>query len=156
MRGQTMKTKIPPPLQALIVALLMWGISTALHPTGSLDFTGQLILAALIAICGGITSVSAMMSFRAAQTTVNPLDPSAATKLVVVGIYRITRNPMYLGLLLLLIGIAIWLGNIVNVVMLIAFVWYITWFQIKPEEEALEKLFGADFHAFKNQTRRWL
>ena len=150
-----MNTKIPPPLQILIVVLLMWG-SSYLLTTGGFDFQGQAYVAGLFAVCGVVILVIAIFSFREAQTTVNPLDPSETTKLVVAGLYKFTRNPMYLGQLLLLTGIAIWLGNIFNVLLLLLFVWYITLFQIKPEEEALEKIFNDDYRAYKNRVRRWL
>jgi protein-S-isoprenylcysteine O-methyltransferase Ste14 len=84
------------------------------------------------------------------------MTPEAASSLVVAGIYRVTRNPMYLGFLLILLGWAAWLSNVLALLPLAGFVIYMNVFQIRPEERALEALFGPEFEAYKKQVRRWI
>ena len=102
-----------------------------------------------------IEAVSAL-AFLRARTTVTPLKPEKASTLVVGGLYRVSRNPMYLGMLILLIGWALWLGNPVSLLLLPVFVIYLTVFQIKPEETALSEKFRSDYDAYRRRVRRWL
>ena len=95
-------------------------------------------------------------AFRKAGTTVNPLTPETSSTLVVSGIFRRTRNPMYLALLLVLIAWGIYLANLYALVITTGFILYMTCFQIKPEERALEKSFGAEFIDYKETVRRWI
>ena len=97
-----------------------------------------------------------MVSFRAASTTVNPLQPDQASALVTSGVYRITRNPMYIGLATVLIGWSTFLGAPLGLVGVVGFMAYIQHFQIIPEEQALVRLFGAEFEAYQASARRWL
>jgi len=150
-----MKTKIPPPLWLLIAGAVMW---LAAHSVVALPFAlpyASVMLVAFVA-CGVLTGLLALRQFRSAQTTVNPLKPQEATALVRTGIFSKSRNPMYLGLLLILIGWAVWLGAMINVLVLILFVVVLTELQIKPEEAALRKLFGQEYEDYCQQVRRWL
>ena len=97
-----------------------------------------------------------MLSFRRARTTVNPLRPANSSALVTSGIYRHTRNPMYLGMATLLAAWATWLGTPWALFGIVAFVAWITRFQIIPEERVLANLFGADFAAYRARVRRWI
>ncbi|MEO1475370.1 MAG: isoprenylcysteine carboxylmethyltransferase family protein, partial [Pseudomonadota bacterium] len=90
------------------------------------------------------------------RTTVNPLRPDKATHLVVTGLYRISRNPMYLGLAILLTGWGLYLGDAANLAVLAAFIGFITIFQIKPEEEILRSKFGDDYIDYCRRVRRWI
>jgi protein-S-isoprenylcysteine O-methyltransferase Ste14 len=96
------------------------------------------------------------MAFHRARTTVNPFKPTETSTIVTAGIYRVSRNPMYLGLLFLLAGWAIMLSNVAAVAMLPAFVAYMTRIQIQPEERALQAKFGSEFTDYKGSVRRWL
>lgn len=120
------------------------------------SFMGQREAAFILIAIGLSIDVMAIVSFRKAKTTINPLSPGKTSKLVVSGVYRFTRNPMYLGMLIILIGCAIWFGSVLNVIVLAAFVAYITIFQIKPEEARLEELFGDELRAYMNKVRRWV
>jgi protein-S-isoprenylcysteine O-methyltransferase Ste14 len=100
--------------------------------------------------------IAAIISFRRALTTVNPLVPERASALIVSGVYRLSRNPMYLGMALILFGWAILLANALALTLVPVFVAWIDRFQIAPEEEALALRFGADFAAYKASTRRWV
>lgn len=146
---------IPPPLQAVIVAVLMM-LTARLSPPAALAFAGQGMISILFASAGLALGIAAVGLFGRAKTTVTPLKPEKASALVITGPYRFTRNPMYLGLVLLLTGWGLWLGNPANLIWLAGFVFYITAFQIKPEEAALRAKFGADYAAYCQRVRRWL
>lgn len=150
-----MKLLIPPPIIALLCSLAMWGIAEA-FPQTRFAFPLQSAFAGAFVVVGLALDLISIGAFRKAKTTVTPLAPEKATRLVITGLYRYTRNPMYLGLLLILSGIAIWLGSPVNGAILIAFVGYITAFQIAPEEARLSELFGSDYERYRAQVRRWL
>src|SRR6202035_1479507 len=113
-------------------------------------------LGALPVAIGLAIAVAAVRRFRHARTTVNPVDPSKATQLVTDGVFRISRNPMYLGLALLLMGWAIWLHSVSPWVILPLFVFLITRVQIIPEEHALEHLFGTDYLTYRRSVGRWI
>lgn len=146
--------KVPPPLQALVVGVLMWAVSRQV-PGAQFEFAIQLPLAILCAAAGVALVASAMLAFRRASTTVDPFHPEEASQLVVDGIFRFSRNPMYLSLFLLLTGWAIWLGSVYNLAFLAGFVAYISVFQIKPEEEVLRSLFGDTYEQYCLSVRRW-
>ena len=99
---------------------------------------------------------SAVLSFRRAHTTVNPMQPSSASSLVTSGIYRYTRNPMYLGMLFVLVGWALYLANVLVFLFLPAFILYMNRFQIEPEERAMTALFGQEFLEYASRVRRWI
>jgi protein-S-isoprenylcysteine O-methyltransferase Ste14 len=112
--------------------------------------------AAAIALAGIAFSAAGVLAFRRARTTVNPTRPEEATQLVRSGVYRITRNPMYVGLACLLVAWAVFLSSPWALLGPLAFVLYIGRFQIAPEERALAKLFGSDYSAYQAEVRRWL
>jgi len=103
-----------------------------------------------------LSGVLGIIEFNRAKTTVNPTKPESASSLVRTGIYQRTRNPMYMGFLLILVGWAIAMANIVSFLVLPGFVIYMNRFQIKPEERALTLIFGEDFKAYCVETRRWI
>jgi protein-S-isoprenylcysteine O-methyltransferase Ste14 len=133
----------------------MWFVAT-LAPQLVLVIPGQVILAAI----AGFTSIALILAgaiaFRVAGTTVNPMQPSNTSSIVTRGIYKISRNPMYAGFLLLLLSWALLLSNIVSFAGLPVFVWYMNRFQIIPEEQALIAKFGAEYIAYAKNVRRWL
>ena len=96
------------------------------------------------------------LAFRSAKTIVNPSHPARSTALVVQGVYRWTRNPMYLGFALLLLAFALWLGKLSALLAVPQFMAYLQHFQIRPEEDALRQRFGASFDTYRQQVRRWL
>jgi protein-S-isoprenylcysteine O-methyltransferase Ste14 len=133
----------------------MWLASWAL-PAFAFAIPGRKFISLGMAVAGVVISGSGVLSFRRARTTVNPLKPESATVLVKSGIYLLTRNPMYLGLLVILLGWAVFLANAAAFVFLPAFIWYMNRFQIEPEERALAVLFGKEFASYKSCVRRWL
>ena len=110
----------------------------------------------MIGLSGVVTCTLGILEFKRAKTTVNPTKPGLSSSLVRSGIYRHTRNPMYLGFLLILVGWATWTANLLAFVVLPVFVLYMNRFQIKPEERALTSIFGDEFKAYCSETRRWI
>lgn len=109
-----------------------------------------------MAIAGVAFDLLGLLAFRAARTTTNPFKPERASALVTGGVYRVTRNPMYVGLALLLSAWAIWLSALLPWAGPVLFVLYITRFQIRPEERVLRDIFGDAYSRYADRVRRWL
>lgn len=150
-----LELKIPPPVVALVAVAAMWGLAQVL-PVVDLPRGMRLALAGVVALSGVITTGWGFAIFRRARTTVNPHHPAKSTSLVTSGPYRATRNPMYLGLLLVLAGWAVYLASLPALLGPVAFVLYIGRFQIAPEERVLQGLFGDEYLAYTTRVRRWL
>lgn len=147
--------KIPPVAVALGAAALMGGVAQCL-PLGYLHLPAPIVFATPCAIAGATVSGLGVAAFRRARTTVNPTQPGKTSSLVNSGIYSLTRNPMYLGFLLILSAWAILLSNAFALPFLPMFVLYIKRFQIQPEERALTEHFGAIFTEYTAHVRRWI
>lgn len=142
-------------LLGTVAAALVWlvaRVTVALR----VEFAWRCEVAVALEIAGIAVAIAGVVSFRRARTTVNPLKPDAASALVVSGVYRWTRNPMYLGVLLCLLGWVVWLGSVPALFVLPLFVAYMNRFQIIPEETALRARFGAEFEAYRARVRRWI
>ena len=150
-----MKLLIPPPAQGLITGLAMWGVARLL-PQFATTFSGQSLLSYILIGLGLSIELIAIGAFFRARTTITPLKPDKASSLVIGGLYKISRNPMYLGLAILLTGWALRLGNPLNALLLISFIVYMTNFQIKPEEVILQEKFGEDYADYTKKVRRWI
>jgi protein-S-isoprenylcysteine O-methyltransferase Ste14 len=150
-----LELKIPPVVVVIISAVAMW-LLARLSSASTVSFPGRLIGAALLAALGLAVTVAGVVAFRRARTTVNPTTPQATSSIVRTGVYSWTRNPMYLGFLLLLCAWAVMLANALAVVMLPAYVLYMTRYQIVPEERALLDRFGAQYADYVAAVRRWL
>ena len=149
-----LELRIPPPAVGLLVAGAMW--IAHLPPILPLPALVRLLVAGVLAAVGATVAMGGVMSFRRAQTTVNPLRPETSAALVSTGVYSVTRNPMYLGMMLGLFAWAAYLSSIWPLLGPLLFALYITRFQIVPEERVLDRLFGAPFAAYKKRVRRWL
>ena len=154
MRQGGLELKVPPVPLGGIVAALMWCAASSV-PVLDFRFPASFLSSASLALLGAVTCLSGVVSFRRAKTTVNPMRPDSTSSLVVAGIYKYTRNPMYLGFLLLLLGWATFLSNLAAFALLPAFVVYMNHFQIGPEERALRSLFPQEYHAYHATVRRW-
>jgi protein-S-isoprenylcysteine O-methyltransferase Ste14 len=152
---QSLELKVPPVPLALVAAAAMWLVAR-LVPTLTLLLPWRGAIAALLLACGAGLALAGVLEFRRARTTVNPLRPATASTLVTSGVYRISRNPMYAGLLVALGGWTYWLGNAAALAFLPAFVVYMNKLQIAPEERALRDRFGPVFDAYAASVRRWL
>lgn len=147
--------RIPPPLVAALFGLAMWALARvvpgiALAPWLRVGATAAIFLA------GACFCLAGVASFRRARTTVNPLKPEQASALVSSGIYRWSRNPMYVGFALFLAAWAAWLASPWTLLGVAGFVLYMNRFQIAPEERALAALFGKQFTDYCARVRRWL
>lgn len=151
----SLELKIPPPAVATVVALAMWGLSFVV-PALEVPWLYRVAAALAIALAGGAFSGAGVLAFRRARTTVNPLKPASASALVDSGIYRITRNPMYVGMLLVLVAWAVFLAAPWLLLGPLAFFLYIGRFQIAPEERVLSRIFGAAYTDYQARVRRWL
>ena len=151
----SLELKVPPPLVALLFGLAMWLAAPLVAPVAA-PFGLRVGIAVAVACVGAVFGIGAMVSFRRAETTMNPLKPDTASSLVTGGVFRYTRNPMYLSLLLYLLGWAVYLSSWLALLFLPVFVLYINRFQIAPEERALSALFGQEFAAYQGRVRRWL
>lgn len=148
-----LETRVPPPILMLGLMAAAYGITAA---TPALTAAPPLKVALSVAagLCGLALNLAPKIAFRHARTTVNPLRPSATTHLITSGIYRYTRNPMYLGHALILLGWVLYLGNAFAYAMVPVFIAFVSRFQIKPEERALGALF-PEYAEYRLQVRRW-
>lgn len=150
-----LELRVPPPVVTAVAALLMWLVAIP-FPSLDLDFPARYEVAAVFLALAALTVGAALFGFRKAGTTINPMTPEASSALVVRGVYRLTRNPMYLALLAVLVGWAYVVANVAALVMLPLFMLYLNRFQIGPEERALAARFGADYERYRRSVRRWL
>ena len=146
---------VPPVAATFGVALPMWVVAR-ISPALATDLPYRLGLALVLAAAGAAVSLAGVAGFRRARTTVNPLRPDKATALVTSGIFRWTRNPMYLGLSLALLGWAAYLAHPLAALGVPAFVVWMNQWQIPQEERALAQLFGDEFARYRTRVRRWL
>ncbi|MBH0058590.1 isoprenylcysteine carboxylmethyltransferase family protein [Pseudoalteromonas sp. SWXJZ94C] len=148
-----LNNKIPP----VIVVLFFAGIMALIAHYSIIDFTAFITYLALSFLAiGSVLCIAGVLSFKLAKTTVNPSKLEQASKLITSGIYRLSRNPMYVGLAFILVGWGIWLSSLWALLCVAGFIAYLTFFQIMPEERALTKLFGKEYITYKAKVRRWL
>jgi len=151
---RSLELRLPPVALVLLAGLAMWALppwaaTTMLQPY-------QPWLSGLFVGLGAAVCLAGVVAFRAAHTTVDPMHPSAASSLVHGGIYRLTRNPMYLGFLLMLLGWALHIATLSALAVLPVFAAYLTVFQIQPEERALRARFVPAFDVYMGRVRRWI
>lgn len=150
-----LELRIPPMAVAALTAVAMGGL--AMLDSTTLSWTlVRIAVSSLIAVVGLMFVFSGAIAFRRAQTTFNPLQPETSSTLVSSGIYAVTRNPMYVGFLLVLVAWGVLLSSVWAMIGPIAFVIYIVRFQILPEERVLSEKFGADYLAYREKVPRWL
>lgn len=147
--------RIPPPVVAALVGLAMW---LAAPPDAALAMgaTARHAVTAILLALALAFDVAGLLAFRASRTTINPLRPERASTLVTGGVYRFTRNPMYVGLCLILLAWAVHLSAWLSFLGPLVFALYVTRFQIVPEERALRELFGEPYVRYMARVRRWL
>ena len=146
---------IPPPLYWLTFAGAMWVLSDVLP---WLTFANSTFRAmGLVLIVAGLSiDFLSLVQFVKRKTTVNPLRPTDASSLVTTGFFRFSRNPMYLGMLVSLLGWSVFLGSVAALFAIPLFVFILTTFQIIPEEKALREKFGSQYGQYCSSVRRWI
>ncbi len=150
-----MATRIPPLAQLLFFMFLVWGLAR-IAPALSIQSRALVWGGIFIVGIGLIFLTISVTAFLRAHTTVNPVNPQQTETLVTTGLYRISRNPMYLGMLLLLLGTTCVAQNIASLLVPFLFVFFITVLQIKPEERALQAKFGDVYKQYRRNVRRWI
>lgn len=145
-----------PPLAVAVICALAAVAGSWLLPALALSNAGPPVIVGALFGVGGLVALLGVVAFRRAQTTVNPMRPQDSAHLVTGGIYRFTRNPMYLGFALMLLGLASWLSHILAFASVGLFVLYLGRFQIEPEERLLAAKFGPAFSAYARTVRRWI
>jgi len=150
-----LELKVPPPVVALVAALGMWGF-TSLGPLHPSPPAWRIYVALALALVGGAFDLAGLFSIRKARTTILPWQPEKTQALVQSGVYRLSRNPMYVGLLWELVAWATYLFSPWALLGPLAFFGYIGRFQIKPEERVLLELFGPEYRPYQARVRRWL
>jgi protein-S-isoprenylcysteine O-methyltransferase Ste14 len=150
-----LETRVPPPIVALAVAVAMWAVDRIVGRASAAAGARTVVSGGLVALAALVGWIG-IRAFARTRTPFDPHRPEKATALVTGGIFRWSRNPMYLSMVLALLGWAAWLGQPWLVLGPVAFVLYITRFQIRPEERALAEKFGAEYESYRRRTRRWI
>ena len=147
-----LNTKIPPPLVTILCIGIIYLFESKIE-YAQLDLK---VVGIIFLILGLIIIFLAVLKFIKTKTTVDPTRPHKTSNLVISGIYKITRNPMYLGMLFLIIAYTIYTNNVVGSIIIPIFIFYINKFQIEPEEIEMRKKFGESFENYCKKVNRWL
>ena len=133
----------------------MWLVARR-FPAPEFAFPGQAALAAVVLAAGLGIGLRGVLVFRRHATTINPMTPEAASTVVSADIFGVTRNPMYLGLAVVLVAWTVYLGSLAAGLAVPVFMAYMTAYQIVPEERILASKFGAPYDEYRNRVRRWI
>ncbi len=147
--------KIPPPIYAIASVALMWFLNKY-YPVLETGQRWPVIVGGLLILVGVLIDLLAIVQFRQARTTINPLKPESSSSLVTSGFYAYSRNPMYAAMLVCLIGVTLLFRSLTPLLVLPLFILVVTLFQIIPEEKALANIFGDEFEYYKRNVPRWL
>jgi len=148
-----MKTKIPPPIIALVMIAIIYLSSLIIEP---ITFGYQTVISILVVVIGLSCAIPSFRLFAKHKTTISPFTPSETTALVTDGMYRYSRNPMYLGLVLLTIAATIFFGTWLGVVIVVVFIFFFFFVRIIPKEKALLDILGEQCVEYKKKVRRWI
>ena len=151
----SLELKVPPPAQFVITAAAMFGVSKV-APDLKFSLKGSTALAVGLGAIGVGSAILGVTQFKKAQTTPNPQALEKVSSLVTSGMYQYSRNPMYVGLVLILLGWAFYLSHFLAFVLLPLFILYMTRFQIRPEEQMMARKFGKAYQTYLNKVRRWI
>lgn len=152
---KALETRIPPPMIALAFATLIWWLADYL-PNIQIEYVLKMSIVGLLLVIGMLFDLAGLLIFRQARTTVNPMKLDKSSTLVNKGVYKITRNPMYVGLVFVLSAWCIYLNCPAAMVAVAGFIFYINVFQILPEERMLAVIFGEEYVEYQSRVRRWL
>lgn len=154
-RLHALEARVPPPVWTLLAGLAMWWLDRRWPIAEAPAAGGPRVVAVALALAGLALAGDALVRFVRARTTWHPTHPERASALVIGGVYRWTRNPMYLGLLLMLAGWAAWLASLAPLLAIGAWLVVMTRLQIEPEERALLDRFGGEYAQYRDSVRRW-
>ena len=147
--------RLPPLAVAPLAAVIAW-LAARSTPSLAFDFPGRAALVLVLGVAAASVGLAGVIEFRRARTTVNQLQPERASSLVTGGVYRHTRNPMYVAVATALLAWGLWLGNALGPLGAVLFIAWMDRLQIPPEERALAALFGKEFERYRREVRRWL
>ncbi len=150
-----LELKVPPVAQLIVTVAAMYGVSQVL-PALKFSLNGSTVLGIILAVIGLSSGIMGVTQFKKAQTTPNPQALEKVSSLVTSGIYNYSRNPMYLGLVLILLGWALYLSHLLAFILVPMFIFYITRFQIRPEERMMTQKFGERYQTYVSSVRRWI
>ena len=153
---KSLELKVPPVAQVIVTAAAMAGVSTKVAPALKFSLKGSAALAVGLGAIGLGSAILGVTQFKKAQTTPNPQALEEVSSLVTSGVYQYSRNPMYVGLVLVLFSWALYLSHFLAFVLLPIFILYMTRFQIQPEERILAQKFGKAYQTYKAKVRRWV
>ena len=156
MRLDWLELKVPPLALTVGAAIVMVVVPAAFGRTTSVRPEVAIPIGIAAALAGLLLALRGVIDFRCAQTTVDPWHPEQSARLVTTGVYRWTRNPMYLGFVAALAGLAIALQSVAGLAIASLAAVYLQRFQIHPEVRTLQRRFGDAFNVYLGQVRRWL
>jgi len=133
----------------------MWGVSK-IQPAIQMEPRLHLLLTVALGLIALTFGAGGIVAFRLARTTINPVQIDQASRVVTGGIYRVTRNPMYVGLTALLATWAVWLAVPLALLGPVFFALFTHRFQILPEERVMSAKFGREYQDYRLRVRRWL
>lgn len=152
---KSLENRFPPPFVTLIIGAAMWGVSKLTSPI-PIEATLHYALTGVIGMFALIVGPAGILEFRRRRTTINPIQIDQASRVVTSGIFRFTRNPMYVGLTALLTTWAVWLAVPLSLLGPLAFALFTHRFQILPEERVMSAKFGRDYDEYRRRVRRWM
>ncbi len=151
-----LQLKVPPIIVAVLAGLIAW-LSSKFPAIEFLNYDFPLWTERVLIVLGFLIGIAGVVQFAQSKTSINPHSLEKTNVLVSEGIYRFSRNPMYLALLILVIVFGMKIGNLPGIVFGAAFfIVYMNTFQIKPEEEMLAEKFGQDYVEYREKVRRWI
>jgi len=145
--------KIPPPLLVLILIISNYFSSKKID---LIFLPNQNLISLIILLIGLVILINTILKFIKFKTTIDPIKFKKVNKLITSGIYKYSRNPMYLCLLMVVISSSIFFLNVFSITTPFIFYYWINRFQIKREENFLTKKFGKEYLLYKTKTRRWI
>ena len=147
------KNKIPPTILTLLFLIFNYILSFNFL---KIDIPYKYFFTTLLIIFGFYIIIRSSRLFAQAKTTIDPLRPFKSTSLITNDIYKYSRNPMYFGYLLIIIGSSVYLGNVISIIIIPLFIFTINFLQIIPEEEALKDIYGPRYDEYLSKVRRWI
>ena len=145
--------KIPPPILVMILVISNYFSSKTID---LILLPNQDLISIIILLIGALILINPIFKFIKSKTTIDPIKFKKVNKLITSGIYKYSRNPMYLGLLMIVISTSIFYLNIFSITTPFLFYFWINRFQIKREEIFLTEKFGREYMSYKIKTRRWI
>ena len=154
-RRHSLENRIPPPLVAVLIGAAM-AVIAWFTPALEIGSNERFAVGGIVIALGALVGVQGVRAFRRNKTTINPVDLESTSSLVTSGVFRFSRNPMYVGFTAMLVGWAVCLAAPWALVGPVAFVLFTNRFQIIPEERAMRDKFGQAYDDYQAQVRRWI